>query len=125
MKKILTAAVLFTLCITPAFAKKAKEQPKTFDQVYEAEVTAANVALRDFANTPCTASEFEEAKANLILELKAFDTMYRNIPETEDDLLQARQIELYIGLTDLMTTVVEKQVACENPQEPVNNNAKN
>ena len=51
--------------------------------------------------------------------------MYRNIPETEDDLLQARQIELYIGFTDLTTTVVEKQVACENPQEPVNNNAKN
>ena len=124
MKSMLTITTLLLLCTVPVFAK-TKDKSKSFDQVYESEVTAANIALKVYTNISCNSPNFDTAKANLITELKALDALHTSLPDTEDEILQAHQVELYLGFTDLTVVVIENQNECENPQEPLPSSVKN
>ena len=109
--RILAAVVLSLVCTVPAFAKDKKKDVPTpsFNDTYMAEVLTANKALKAFANTPCDDPQFLVAETNLVNEAQIFSMLFENIPEGEDDTLQAQQLELYYGFLDLGQQVADIQ----------------
>lgn len=110
MQLLVVAALVVGSFVTPK--KPAPKLVETFDTQYMAQVDKTNAALRDYANTPCIELEFEEAQKNLEKEDTVLIGMYHSIPEGEDEIVQAKQVELYVGFLQLATGAADQQKTC-------------
>jgi len=110
VKLLVVAALLMTVPSAPQ--KKDKALIGDFDHEYMAQVEKANAALRDYTNTPCVSVEFPAAEEKLAEAATRLNGMYHSIPETEDEIVQARQVELAIGFSNLLSAAAEAQNQC-------------
>lgn len=93
--------------------KSEKSLVKSFSDKYYENVTKTNKALRVFANTPCTEPEFAGAEKIFEADYEFLRGMYENIPDAQDELEQAREIETFLGLTQLGQQAVDAQTTCQ------------
>ena len=111
---MIAVLVMGVALITPAHARK---KAPTFDQVYEVEVTKANAALKAYANTSCTADNFPDVANAFTTEAVALTTLFEAIPDNEDQLVQARQVEIYSGFIILSQTVANMKSDCGSQKD--------
>ena len=111
MKILITAALVVGMLVPPtAFpASKPTKRDKKFEADYLKQVNAANAALRDFYNTPCDG--LQPVATTLLAQEDKLHELFKAIPDDEDPLVQASQIELAYGVLDLFDKVATKKKA--------------
>jgi hypothetical protein len=114
MKILGVVALMFALLTTPAYAGKQS----TFDKKFEAQIAKSNAALKVFADTPCISTTFQTAATNLETEAGNLKALADAIPDSEDEMLQAHQTELFIGFLELTTTALDQQSKCREESYP-------
>ena len=107
---MLTASIHATTLVRPI---PVKSRVATFSEKYYENVTKTNKALRVYANTPCTEPEFPNAEKTFKADYEFLRGMYKNIPDEQDELEQAQEIETFLGLTQLGQQAVDAQTTCQ------------
>jgi hypothetical protein len=116
MKLLVAALILSSVSSSPK--KPTPKFTETFDQQYMAQVDKTNAALRTFANTPCTAPEFRDAVDKFKENTALLGGLYRAIPEGQDDIVFAKEVELYIGFLSVAQESVDRQNQCIKENKP-------
>jgi hypothetical protein len=93
--------------------KSEKALIKTFSDTYYENVDKTNKALQVYGNTPCTEPEFAAAEKTFKADYEYLRGMYKSIPDAQNELEQAREIETFIGLTQLAQDTVDTQTECQ------------
>jgi len=114
MKNLVATALILGMSMGSAVDKHsaAKQPVEPFSHKYFRQIDKTNAALREYANTPCKAPEFQKAAQDFVLEVNLLQGMYKAIPLAEDELTKAHEEEVYFGLVLFSKQVVDLQNNC-------------
>jgi hypothetical protein len=118
--KTLIVALLATLATGAVFAAPTQShKPYNPNAAYNAsfvkqfndQAVATNKALRSVTNLDCTATKEDVAShlKVLALEVIKFSILAKNIPETQDDLVQLKELETFYGALFLSKQFVDQR----------------
>lgn len=120
--KILIAALLATTVTT--------HKPLVINHTYESrvieQVNITNAAMKTYADTPCTNEQvFHKAAVVFADNLNKLNDLIKDMPDNQDTMVEAREVELNIGVNKLSEDIITKQNECIDSLKNKDNNNDN
>jgi len=115
---------IFALIVTgsaSAETKPATPNPNAvFTKKFYAQIDTANKALETFINMPCTIDEktFQTNLEALQTELHKVATLTQQIPDSQSEIVQVKEVEATYGLMLITKEFAQKRVDACNPTTP-------
>lgn len=97
-----------------------KSPSPTFTQAYFKQLDVTNAALRLYSDTPCDSPDIKKVGNSLDKESLKLFKMEHSIPNDEDEIQQAHEVEAYLGFEVLMKDSVKDQDKCAKDKQDSN-----
>jgi hypothetical protein len=104
------------------FAANVADKPKdTFAEKYFAQVDKTNTTLKEYTDASCSASDFNAKAQAFIAETDNLTKLEKQIPDDQDEVTQAHEVEVYIGFVKVANDSVDAKNACFDTTTPTKN----
>lgn len=123
--KTLAMALFAVILVVPASSqKKAPQKPTNpnteFARHFSAQIDITNKALAKVVNMPCDTATpvYNSNVLDLFNDVKTLGDLTENLPDSQDAIVQVRELESFYGLTYIVRTFVQAHESKCNPSEP-------